>query len=78
MIINLLFAWYSLIPLPGNLGLYLFYPHIYFWTLTVGIVLAITLMVFFLNPILTIIFGIMFGVFAMVYHYVKIDDQFKP
>ena len=76
MIINLLFAWYSLIPLPGNLGLYLFYPHIYFWTLTVGIVLAVTLMVFFLNPILTIIFGIMFGVFAMVWHYVKIDDRF--
>lgn len=77
MILNLLFAWYSLIPLPGNLGLYLFYPHIYFWTLTVGIVFAVTLMVFFLNPILTIIFGIMFGVFAMVYHYVKIDKQFK-
>jgi len=77
MIINLLFAWYSLIPLPGNLGLYLFYPHIYFWTLTVGIVLAVTLMVFFLNPILTLIFGIMAGVFAMVHHYTKIDNKFK-
>ena len=77
MIINLLFAWYSLIPLPGNLGLYLFYPHIYFWTFAVGIVLAVTLMVFFLNTILTIIFGIMFGVVAMVWHYVKLDDQFK-
>jgi len=76
MILNLLFAWYSLIPLPGNLGLYLFYPHIYLWTFTVGIVLAVTLMVFFLNPILTIIFGIIFGVFAMAWHYIKIDDQF--
>ena len=76
MLMNLLFAWYSLIPLPGNLGLYLFYPHIYVWTMILGIVLAVTLMVFFLNPIITIIFGIIFGVIAMVWHYAKVDQQF--
>jgi len=76
MIICLLYAWYSLIPLPGNLGLYLFYPHIYFWTLAVGIVLAVTLMVFFINPFLTLLFSIFIGVFFMFYHYVKLDKQF--
>jgi hypothetical protein len=75
MIVNIAFAFYSFIPLPGNLGLYLFYPHIYFWTFALGIVFACSLMAFFLGPILTIILGILFGAVAMYWHYVKLDNQ---
>jgi hypothetical protein len=69
MLMNVLFAIYSLLPLPGNIGLYLFYPHIHFWTLTVGIVLACSAMVFFLNPILTLVIGVIIGIIAMWLHF---------
>ena len=75
MIMNIFFAMYSLIPLPGNLGLYLFYPHIYFWTFALGIVVTSSLMMFFINPIITLILGIIFGVIAMFYHFVRIDTK---
>jgi hypothetical protein len=73
---NVFFAWYSLIPLPGNLGLYLFYPHIYFWSFTVGFVLASTVLLFLVmklafSPILILIFALLFGAFAMFWHYQK-------
>ncbi len=69
MVMNMLFAIYSLIPLPGNLGLYLFYPHIYVWTFAVGIVAACSLMMFFLNPVLTIIISLVIGIAAMYWHF---------
>ena len=77
MLMNILFAIYSLLPLPGNVGLYLFYPHIHFWSFTAGIVLASSAVVFFLNPIFTILIGVLAGIFAIFWHYVKIDDQLK-
>jgi hypothetical protein len=71
MIMNILFAFYSLIPLPANLGLYLFYPHIHFWTFVAGFVAASSAMVFFLNPIITVIVGLLVGVIIMWYHFGK-------
>ncbi len=78
MMINILFAIYSLLPLPGNLGLYLFYPHIYFWTFTLGFVAATSAMIFFLHPLITLGAGLIMGGFAMFYHYDKIDRKFGP
>jgi hypothetical protein len=75
MIMNVFFAIYSLLPFPGNVGLYVFYPHIHFWTFILGIVVACSIMVFFLNPILTVVIGIIAGIIAMFYHYTKIDDM---
>lgn len=69
MIMNILFAIYSLIPLPGNLGLYLFYPHIHFWTFTVGIVLVATPIMFFLHPILAFFIALIAGIYAMYRHF---------
>lgn len=74
MFMNIMFAIYALIPLPGNLGLYLFYPHIYFWTFTLGIVIVSSLSVFFLPPLLTFSLGLIFGIYAMYYHFVKVDN----
>jgi len=75
IIMNIMFAAYSLLPLPGNLGLYLFFPHIYFWTFTLGFVFATSLMVFFLHPLLTLIFGLLFGAIAMYWHFVVKDKR---
>jgi hypothetical protein len=69
MIVNILFAIYSLIPLPGSTGFYIFYPHIHFWTFIVGIVLGCTAVVFFLPPIFAIIFGLIVGIVAMWQHF---------
>ena len=75
---NLMFAFYSLLPLPGNVGLYLFYPHVHFWSFTVGIVVGSALSIFFLPPILTFFIGIIFGIGFIYYHYVRIDGNLKP
>lgn len=70
MIMNIFFAIYALIPLPGNLGLYLFYPHIHFWTFAVGIVITATLLVFLPLPIwVTFLASIIMGVILMWQHY---------
>ncbi|MFH2020815.1 MAG: hypothetical protein ABIJ34_05340 [archaeon] len=75
MIMNIMFAVYSLVPIPGNLGLYLFYPHVYFWSFTLGIVAGSSLAAFFLPPLFSFLIGIFAGVFAMYWHYVKKDDR---
>ncbi|MEK6916140.1 MAG: hypothetical protein AABW92_00190 [Nanoarchaeota archaeon] len=75
MILTLLFAIYSLIPLPGNVGLYLFYPHIYFWTFTVVLVIVTSAIAFFLSPIIALIAGTLFGAAAMYWHYAKVDQR---
>src|SRR3989338_741665 len=54
MFMNVLFAVYSLIPAPGNIGLYLLYPHIHFYTFTTAFVLASSATVFFLPPLFTL------------------------
>ena len=69
MIMNIFFAIYALIPLPGNLGLHLFYPHIHFWTFTVAMVITATLLVFFLPIWVTLLASIIMGVVAMWQHY---------
>ncbi len=71
MIMNILFAIYSLIPLPGNLGLYLFYPHLYFWTFTVVFVGVCSALSFFLNPFITIPVGLILGAIGMYWHFTK-------
>jgi len=76
MMVNIFFAIYSLIPLPGNAGLYIFYPHIHFWTFTVGVVLGCAALGLFLSPILAILFGIIIGVGAMYWHYAVKDQLF--
>jgi hypothetical protein len=75
MIMNVMFAAYALVPIPGNLGLYLFYPHIYFWTFTVGVVAGCCLLAFFLPPFFALISGLLIGVYAMFWHYVKKDGR---
>lgn len=71
MIMNIFFAIYALLPLPGNLGLYLFYPHIYFWSFTVAFVASCSAMIFFLNPIIVLIVGPIIGFIGMFWHYQK-------
>ncbi|MBN2367621.1 hypothetical protein JXC34_01280 [Candidatus Woesearchaeota archaeon] len=70
IIVNLCFAWYSLIPLPGNLGLYLMFPHFHFWTFAVGIVATASLLLFFLNPLFTIVLSMIGGVIFIYWVYV--------
>jgi hypothetical protein len=77
MIMNILFAAYSLIPMPGNLGLYLFYPHIYLWSFTVAFVAAATLMVFFLTPLYTFLLSLGFAVYALYWHYLVKDQNLR-
>jgi hypothetical protein len=76
IIMNIMFAIYALLPLPGNLGLYLFYPHIYFWTFTLGFVVTSSVMIavvlkFGISPLLVILVGLVFGAIAMFWHYQK-------
>jgi hypothetical protein len=71
MIMNILFAVFSLIPLPSNLGLYLFYPHIYFWMFTVSFVAGCSLLMFFVSPLITVLAGLLLGVFGMFYMFQK-------
>ncbi len=71
MIMNMFFAIYSLIPLPSNLGLYLFYPHIFFWSFTAAFVASCSAMMFFLNPLITIIVGLLLGFGGLFYHFQK-------
>ncbi|AJF61521.1 TPA: hypothetical protein HA239_03030 [Candidatus Woesearchaeota archaeon] len=75
MVLSLLFAIYSLIPLPGNVGLYLFYPHIYFWTFTLAFVVVASAIGFFLSPIIALLAGLLFGAIAMFWHYDKVDKR---
>ncbi|MEM2139145.1 MAG: hypothetical protein QXM96_03250 [Candidatus Woesearchaeota archaeon] len=74
--INVMFAWLSLIPAPGNSGMYLFYPHIYFWVFIVGFVLSssiliLAVMFFNFQPLLIIIIGLVVGFYAMFTYYKK-------
>ncbi len=71
MIVNILFAIYSLVPLPGSPGFYIFYPHVHFWTFIVGIVLGCTAVIFFLPPLFTLLIGIIIGIAAMWNHFGK-------
>lgn len=68
---NLYFAWYSLIPAPGNVGLYLFYPHIHFWFFVVGLVLTTSLALFLVHPLLALFLGIVVGVTFMAKMFMK-------
>ena len=67
MVINILFAVYSLMPMPGNVGLPLLYPHLHFWFFTVGIVAAASAMVFFLPPLLTLALSFLVGAIMIYY-----------
>ncbi|NTV24019.1 MAG: hypothetical protein HGA85_06655 [Nanoarchaeota archaeon] len=69
IVMNIMFAAYSLLPLPGNVGLYLFYPHLYFWTFTVGFVAVSSVLIYFINPLLAIGLGLMLGAALMFKHY---------
>jgi hypothetical protein len=71
MMMNIFFAIYSLVPLPSNLGLYLFYPHIYYWSFAVSFVATCTALMFFLNPLITLLVGFILGAIGMFYHYQK-------
>lgn len=75
MVMSILFAVYSLIPIPGNIGLYLFYPHIHFWSFVAGFVVAGSVMVFFLPPLYTFIISLLVGVYAIYWHFVVKDKQ---
>jgi len=75
ILMNILFAVYAIIPLPQNLGLYLFYPHIYFWTFTVGFVFAGSVLIYApINPIIKIIGGFVFAALLMNWHFNKKDN----
>lgn len=74
ILMNIFFAVYALIPLPQNLGLYLFYPHIHFWTFTVGFVAATAATVYFLPPYISLIFGFIAAAVLMNWHFNKKDN----
>ena len=74
ILMNILFAVYAIIPLPQNLGLYLFYPHIYFWTFTVAFVAATAATVYFLPPYLTLVIGFIAAAYAINWHFNKKDN----
>ncbi len=81
ILMNIFFAFYALVPLPGNTGLYLFYPHIYFWTFTVGFVASCSVLIavvlkFGISPFLVIGVGLLFGAIMMFWHYQK-DGKWK-
>ncbi len=72
---NILFAVYAILPLPQNLGLYLFYPHIYFWTFTVGFVVATAIAAYLpIHPIIKIIAGFVAAGLAINWHFNKKDN----
>jgi hypothetical protein len=77
ILMNIFFAIYALIPLPQNLGLYLFYPHIYFWTFTVGFVAIGAATLYFLPAYLSIILGFIGAVILMNWHFNKKDNVLK-
>jgi len=77
ILMNVLFAIYALIPLPQNLGLYLFYPHVYFWTFTVGFVISGSILVYApINPLIKITLGFIFAALLMNWHFNKKDAVF--
>jgi len=75
MVMNIMFAIYSIVPLPGNVGLYLFYPLIFFWAFTVGFVLSTSLLIFFLSPFFTLLIGTIVAVASMAYWYIGVDKK---
>ena len=77
ILMNIFFAVYALIPLPQNLGLYLFYPHIHFWTFGVGFTIASAATVYFLPPYLSIILGLLAAAVSMNWHFNKKDNVLK-
>lgn len=74
--INVMFAWMAIIPFPGNSGMYLFYPHLYFWVFIVGFVFSSTIVllltIFFnLTPLLILLIGLVSGGILMFNYYKK-------
>lgn len=76
MFMSILFAIYAVIPLPQNLGLYLFYPHVHFWTFTVAFVVGSAAVVYFLPPYLSLIVGFIAAAYMMNWHFNKKDNVF--
>jgi hypothetical protein len=77
MIMNVFFAVYSLIPLPGNLGLYLMYPHYHFWAFICVLTILLALMVFFVPWWLTLLVAPIFAAVFMYWHYFVHDGKHK-
>ncbi|MBT3464053.1 hypothetical protein HN451_03630 [archaeon] len=73
MFMSILFAIFAIIPLPQNLGLYLFYPHVHFWTFTVAFVAGTAATVYFLPPVVSLILGFVVGAYMINWHFNKKD-----
>ena len=70
MIINILFAIYSLVPLPTIFpGGHMFYTMKYFWAFATVFIVSGCVLLLFTNALLAIIVGFLLGVIAMTYYF---------
>ncbi|MBN2423258.1 hypothetical protein JXB41_08605 [Candidatus Woesearchaeota archaeon] len=75
MTINIYFAIYSLVPLPNNPGMYMFWYHKYFWGFAVGFILGGIALLLITSPLIALIGSLITGTIALYVYFVVLDKK---
>jgi hypothetical protein len=75
LFVNILFAAWSLLPLPGNPGMYMFWYHKYFWGFAVGFVGGGLLLLWLTNPWIALFGSCLTGLVAIIYYFIIVDKN---
>lgn len=71
---NLWFAVFSLLPLPNNPGIYMFFGMRWFWAFAVGFTVGGCLLVLFTKPLIGLIGALLLGTAAITWYFIKVDS----
>ncbi|MBU0758546.1 MAG: hypothetical protein KKF44_10850 [Nanoarchaeota archaeon] len=73
--INIMFALWSLAPIPTFPGMYMFWHRQFFWAFGVGFVVGGAILLYVLNGIVALVGAGIFGGIAMYYMFVVSDNK---
>ncbi len=73
LMINIWFAIFSLIPIPFNPGMYMFFYYRWFWAFAVGMIVFGSILVVFTNGLIALVAGLFIGVATMAWYFLKLD-----
>ncbi len=77
---NILFAVFSLVPMPNNPGMFIFWYHKYFWGFSVGFILGGVALLKLLGPFYALIGCGLTGLVGIFYYFISTDQmlEFRP
>lgn len=75
MLVNMWFAIFSLLPVPYNPGMYMFFAVKYILFFAIGFIIGGSLLIFFTTPVIAIIGSLLIGTATMSWYFFSVDKK---